>query len=103
MEARWKRYKELEAEVARLTEERDSYVRRLTASDITWSQIVKAQREDIQRLLAAVEAVCAKACLTGRKGEDGWTYQVGKDGDAALRALAAVRDEFDVKYPKGAE
>src|SRR3972149_4189662 len=60
-------------------------------------------REDIQRLLAAAEAVCAKACLTGRKGEDGWTYQVGRDGDAALRALAAVRDEFDVKYLKGDE
>ena len=59
--------------------------------------------EAIEGLLAAAEAVCAKACLTGRKGEDGWTYQVGKDGDAALRALAGIRDEFAVKYPKGDE
>jgi len=58
-------------------------------------------REDIERLLGAAEAVCAKACLIGRSGEDGWTYQVGRDGDAALRALAAVRDEFAVKYPTG--
>jgi len=58
-------------------------------------------REDIQRLLAAAEAVCAKACLTGRKGEDGWTYQVGRDGDAALRALAGIRDEFAAKYTEG--
>jgi len=61
------------------------------------------QREDIQRLLEVVEAVCAKACLTGRKGEDGYTYQVGRDGDAALRALAGIRDEFAAKYPKGDE
>ena len=61
------------------------------------------QREDIRRLVEAVEAVCAKACLTGRKGEDGWTYQMGRDGDAALRALAVVRDEFAGKYPKGDE
>ena len=61
------------------------------------------QREDIRRLLVAVEAVCAKACLTGRNGEDGYTYQVGRDGDAALRALAVVRDELAVKYPKGDE
>ena len=47
-------------------------------------------REDIERLLVAVEAVCAKACLTGRR-----------DGDAALRALAVVRDEFAVKYQEG--
>src|SRR3989304_1167837 len=58
-------------------------------------------REDIQRLLAAAEAVCAKACLTGRKGEDGWTYRVGSDGDAALRALAGIRDEFAAKYTEG--
>jgi len=64
---------------------------------------VARQREDIRRLLEAAEAVCAKACLTGRKGEDGWTYQVGRDGDAALRALAAVWDEFAAKYQKGAE
>ena len=59
------------------------------------------QRKDIQRLIAAAEAVCAKACLTGRKGEDGWTYQVGRDGDAALRALAGIRDEFAAKYTEG--
>src|SRR3989304_9970635 len=62
---------------------------------------VDQQREDICRLVAAAEAVCAKACLTGRKGEDGWTYQVGRDGDAALRALAGIRDEFAAKYTEG--
>ena len=104
-------------EVTRLTEERERLLRlgvssyRLgcyfaglaAAIRGTWERVDRQQREDIRRLMGAVEAVCAKACLTGRSGEDGYTYQVGRDGDAALRALAAVRDEFAAKYQKGAE
>ena len=54
--------------------------------------------EDIRRLLEVVEAVCAKACLTGRPGEDGYSYQVGKDGSEELQALADVLDEMKERY-----
>jgi len=86
-------------ELQQAKDSRDDTRAKLTFEEACCAQ----QREDIQRILVTVEAVCAKACLTGRKGEDGWTYQVGRDGDAALRALAGVRDEFAVKYPKGDE
>ena len=88
-------------EVARLTEERERLLRLGVSSYRLGCYF--AGLADIRRLMVAVEAVCAKACLTGRSGEDGYTYQVGRDGDAALRALAVVRDELAVKYPKGDE
>lgn len=54
--------------------------------------------EDIRRLLAAAEAVCAKACLTGRPGEDGYSYQVGRDGSEELQALADMLTEMKERY-----
>ena len=58
----------------------------------------RQQREDIRRLLEVAEAVCAKACLTGRLGEDGYSYQVGKDGSEALQALADTLAEVKERY-----
>ena len=84
----------VEAEVARLTEERDRLQRH---HDAHYSE-VKEECDDIGRLLEAAEAVLAKACLTGRPGEDGYSYQVGADGSEALQALADTLAEMRERY-----
>jgi len=86
----------LEAEVARLTEERDDWKATSELAGFP-SNVAAQQREDIRRLLVAVEAVCAKACLTGRLGE-GYSYQVGKDGNEELQGLADTLAEMKERY-----
>src|SRR3972149_2951374 len=67
-------------EVARLTE--TLAAERADGNEIYGMNKVRfrQQREDIRRLVEAVEAALANACMTGRPGEDGYSYQVGRDG-----------------------
>ena len=74
-------------EVARLTE--TLAAERADGNEIYGMNKVRfrQQREDIRRLVEAVEAVLANACLTGRPGEDGYSYQVGRDGSERVASI----------------